>query len=88
MRLLIVASQYYYINIEIKKSGLIKILQEALQKEYISKEEFQAMDPTEKSPGKFYELFKLHKERTPGETTPERPIIPEVAQLQKILASL
>ena len=33
------------------------------------------MDPTEKKPGKFYEKSKVHKSHTPGETTPERPII-------------
>ena len=33
------------------------------------------MDPTERKPGKFYETFKVHKSHTPGETTPERPII-------------
>ena len=33
------------------------------------------MDPAEKTPGSFYELFKVHKEHTSGETPPERPII-------------
>ena len=62
-------------KLELAKSKILSLLQEALQKEYISKEEFKAMDPTEKTPGKFYELFKVHKEHTPGETPPERPII-------------
>ena len=33
------------------------------------------MDPSDKSPGRFYELFKVHKYHDSGETTPERPII-------------
>ena len=33
------------------------------------------MDPSEKAPGRFYELFKVHKHHEPGETPPERPII-------------
>ena len=33
------------------------------------------MDPSEKSPGRLYELFKVHKTHQPGETPPERPII-------------
>ena len=33
------------------------------------------MDPTEKGPAKFYELFKVHKKHVEGKTPPERPII-------------
>ena len=33
------------------------------------------MDPLDKGPAKFYEIFKVHKSHTPGQTPPERPII-------------
>ena len=33
------------------------------------------MDPTLKNPGKFYELFKVHKPHVVGSPPPERPII-------------
>ena len=57
------------------KNEISNLLEEGLDNEYISKDEFEAMDPSEKGPGKFYELFKVHKEHIPGETPPERPII-------------
>ena len=61
--------------LELAKTRILSTLQEAHEKDYISKDEFQAMDPTEKTPGRFYELFKIHKEHIPGETPSERPII-------------
>ena len=51
------------------------LIEEGFDNEYISKDEYEVMDPSEKGPGKFYELFKVHKEHNPGETPPERPII-------------
>ena len=33
------------------------------------------MDPTNKGPGKFYELFKVHKQHEVGKPPPERPIV-------------
>ena len=37
--------------------------------------ELDAMNPSEKGPGKFYELFKVHKQHEAGKVPPERPII-------------
>ena len=39
------------------------------------KDEFNAMNPTDKGPGKFYELFKVHKTHVGGKAPPERPIV-------------
>ena len=61
--------------LDIAKTKILGSLKDALEKGYINKDEFAAMDPTEKKPGKFYETFKVHKSHTPGETPPERPII-------------
>ena len=61
--------------LDLVKSQISNLLEEGFDNEYISKDEYEAMDPSEKGPGKFYELFKNHKEHNPGETPPERPII-------------
>ena len=61
--------------LDLAKTKISDLLQEALEKEYITKDEHEAMDPTDKKPGKFYETFKVHKQHKPGETPPERPII-------------
>ena len=42
------------------KQEIMYLLEEGLDNEYIDKDEFEAMNPTEKGPGKFYELFKVH----------------------------
>ena len=62
-------------TLDLAKSKILDSLKDALEKGYINKDEFAAMDPSEKKPGKFYETFKVHKKHTPGETPPERPII-------------
>ena len=62
-------------TLENMKFKLLTALEEGLEKEYISKEEFIAMDPSDKGPAKFYELFKVHKEHEVCTTPPERPII-------------
>ena len=45
-----------------------------------------AMKPEEKIPGKFYQLFKVHKEHEGGTVPPGRPIISISATLQKTTA--
>ena len=51
------------------------VLEEALLNQNITKAEFQAMDPTDCDPARFYCNFKVHKEHSPGETPDVRPII-------------
>ena len=41
----------------------------------LTKDEFNDMNPTDKGPGKFYELFKVHKTHVGGKAPPERPIV-------------
>ena len=43
-------------TLEIVKDKIIDTIKKGLGNEYITKEEYEAMDPTEKGPGKFYEL--------------------------------
>ena len=52
-----------------------KLLEEGFNNEYITKEEFDAMKPFEKTPGKFYCTFKVHKPHIENKAPPERPII-------------
>ena len=57
------------------KDEISKVLNEALENKIISREEFEGMTPTDKNPGRYYELFKVHKEHQEGSAPPERPII-------------
>ena len=57
------------------KKKIKSVLQEALSNNTITKEEFKAMDPSDKHLGKFYMSFKVHKPHTPMTAPPPRPII-------------
>ena len=57
------------------KDEILDVLKTALKDGLITKEEFNHMDPSNKGPGKFYELFKVHKKHQAGRPPPERPII-------------
>ena len=57
------------------KENIIKLLEEGFENEYITTDEFEALDQKEKGPAKFYKLFKVHKEHIQGEKPPERPSI-------------
>ena len=72
--------KYYYkevpqIQIEVSKKEILEALKEALEKDMITKEEFKAMDPTDKDVARFYCNYKVHKEHKEGELPPVRPII-------------
>ena len=57
------------------RKQILDVLKLALNDGLISKAEFDHMDPTDKPPGKFYELFKVHKAHEAGKPPPERPIV-------------
>ena len=57
------------------KSKIKSIWDEGYDNLIISKEEYEAMDPTDKNPSKFYCTFKVHENHKEGEAPPERPII-------------
>ena len=63
------------------KAEILDVLKAALKNNEITREEFEAMDPSDKCAGKFYALFKVHKLLDPvraaqlGRAPPERPII-------------
>ena len=57
------------------KAQVLDVVTSAHKDGLLTKDEFNAMNPSDKGPGKFYELFKVHKSHIEGEAPPERPII-------------
>ena len=60
----------YYVQVEEKE-----VEDTAADKNFITTEELKAMLADDKNPAKFYQLLKVHKTHTPGDTPPSRPII-------------
>ena len=65
---------------ELKKSKekILSVLYDGKSKNFISAEEFIAMDPSNSDPAKFYQIFKVHKSHPnpgPGSLPPGRPIV-------------
>ena len=63
------------LELERVKIKITHVLKEALNNKDITDEEFKAMDPEDKNASKFYCNFKIHKEHTPMQAPPPRPII-------------
>ena len=63
------------LEVERSKAQIENTLLEALKNNIISQDEFHAMNPKDKEPGRFYCNFKVHKKHEHGQTPPERPII-------------
>ena len=57
------------------KNEIDNKLKAGLASSEISKEELEAMTTADKGPGKFYQIFKVHKKHTPPNLPPGRPII-------------
>ena len=71
-------SYYLPVNqsaLNVANNKLSKLLQEGLENEYITKEEYDAMLGSNMNPGKFYSIFKVHKEHKQGDLPPVRPIV-------------
>ena len=51
------------------KDAIFKLIQEGFDNNYLTKEEFEALDPHNKGSARFYQIFKVHKKHPPG-TTP------------------
>ena len=63
------------VTFEKAKQVIKMVIEEGFDNEWLSGEEFEAMDPVDKHPGKFYCTFKVHKKHNEGSVPPERPII-------------
>ena len=57
------------------KIKLTNLIQEAFDNKIIDENEFLAMNPQDKGPGRFYCTFKVHKKHDEGKAPPERPIV-------------
>ena len=73
-------SKRYYVeveNIELEraKSKIKHVVQEGLENDILTKEEYEAMLADEKDAAKFYCIFKVHKEHEPMTAPPPRPIV-------------
>ena len=62
-------------KLEEAKFKLTNLIQEAFVNKIITEDEFQAMDPKNRVPGRFYCTFKVHKNHKEGKAPPERPIV-------------
>jgi hypothetical protein len=62
-------------DLEEAKSKIKETLNKAHQDQQITTSEYREMLPSEKNPGKFYQIFKVHKKHTPPNLPPGRPIV-------------
>ena len=61
--------------LRMQKNKIQATLKEALEETIITKDEFNAVNPEEKNPSKFYCNFKVHKETEHNTVPPVRAII-------------
>ena len=54
---------------------IMKKLMKGYDNEYLSKQEYEALDPTDKGCGRFHQIFKVHKPHPTGAIPPGRPIV-------------
>ena len=57
------------------KKDILCTLKHAKSNGWITQAEFTAMDPSEADTGRFYQIFKVHKDHPPNSIPPARPII-------------
>ena len=62
-------------QVEKSKNLIRNFLKEALENEIINKDEFKAMDPSDKKLAKYYSIFKVNKPHEENMAPPTRPII-------------
>jgi hypothetical protein len=62
-------------DLDAAKSKIKNTLNSALNAQQITNQEYKEMVPTEKNPGKFYQIFKVHKKHSPPNLPPGRPIV-------------
>ena len=60
--------------VERAKAKITNILKEGLENNIINQQEYDSMIPDDKTPGKFYSNFKVHKTHIPMKAPPVRPI--------------
>ena len=73
-------------DLVIAKHTILQTLKLGLSNEYLSKVEYDAMNPYNYGIGKFYRIFKMHKEYQPGSLPPGRPIISGIGSITEKLS--
>ena len=68
-------SKVHPVALQSAKLKVKRILDQALQDNIISQDEYQAMNAEDGDPAKFYSIFKVHKDHKPNSAPPTRPII-------------
>ena len=58
--------------LETAKDSFVKLIQEGYDKDYLCKEEYEALEPSNMGVARFYHIFKVHKFHP---SIPARPII-------------
>ena len=65
------------------KKQITEVLNRGVLEGNISTDYFSEMDPTDKKAGKYYQLFKVHKEHNAPDLPPGRPIISGCSSITK-----
>ena len=68
------------------KQRIESVLSDAKEADIISNDEYEAMSPASKGPGRYYQLFKLHKPYASNELPPERPIISQSGSITEAIS--
>ena len=61
--------------LETAKDTIELLIQEGYTNEYLCKDEYEALDPSNKGAARFYQIFKVHKFHPSESILPARPII-------------
>ena len=70
------------------KERIREVLEEARDNDIIDKDEYDALNPNEKPPSKFYCTFKVHKEHDNGKPPPVRPIVSASGSSLEIIGNM
>ena len=74
------------LEVKRSKAQIENTLLEALENNFISEDEYHAMNPKDKEPSRFYCNFKVHKKHEHGQTHPERSIISGSGSLREAIS--
>ena len=61
--------------LEEAKDTIAKLIEEGYDNDYLTKQEYEALDSHHKGCGRFYQIFKVHKPHPEGTILPGRPIV-------------
>ena len=74
-------------NIERARTKIKGVLQQALEENIITNNQFDSMNPENKEVGNFYCNFKIHKPNGHKKAPPERPIVSQLGTMCENIAT-